>query len=170
MSFKRNQKLLFQSTTLKIQPIPETTKPVPLGVTAGQFNKDDVAKLLSRVNVPNTEPEKRKIQPMEAFTTHMKSTEKQLEQSKEKFDMKQTMSLSSTVTKVREYSVPGVYNAWHVSVDKSGRLWVSDWGGNLVQTDLQGNLLQEIQTNCFLFYNYIFIPLSQKIYPACPQR
>ncbi|XP_022343914.2 uncharacterized protein LOC111136994 [Crassostrea virginica] len=141
-----NQKLLF-SKTLKIQPIPETTKPVPPVFTAGRFNKNDVTKLLGKVNVPNTKPEKRKIQPMEAESTHMKSTEKQLEQSKEKSDMKQTLSLSSSVTKVRQYSVTGVVNARHVSVDKPGRLWVSDGIGNLVQTDLQGNLLQKIQTS-----------------------
>ncbi|XP_078310174.1 uncharacterized protein LOC111135708 [Crassostrea virginica] len=141
-----NQKLMF-SEVLKIQPIPETTKPVPPVFTAGHFNKDDVAKLLGRVNVPNTEHEKRKIQPMEVESTHMKSTEKQLEQSKEKSDMKQTLSLSSSVTKVREYRVPGVVNACHVSGDKSGRLWVSDRKGNLVQTDLQGNQLQKIQTS-----------------------
>nr|XP_022339907.1 uncharacterized protein LOC111134800 isoform X2 [Crassostrea virginica]XP_022339909.1 uncharacterized protein LOC111134800 isoform X2 [Crassostrea virginica]XP_022339910.1 uncharacterized protein LOC111134800 isoform X2 [Crassostrea virginica] len=142
-----NQKLLFQSKTLKIQPIPETTKTVPPVFTAGRFNKDDVTKLLGKVNVPNTKPEKRKIQPMETISTHMKSTEKKLEQSKEKSDMKQTLSLSSSVTKVREYSVPGVNSALHVSVDKSGRLWVSDDTGNFVQTDLQGNQLQKIKTS-----------------------
>nr|XP_022344845.1 tripartite motif-containing protein 2-like [Crassostrea virginica] len=84
---------------------------------------------------------------MEAVTTHMKSTEKQLEQSKEKSHMKQTLSLSSSVTKVRGYSVPDFVNAFHVSVDKSDRLWVSDWNGNLVQTDLQGNQLEKIQTS-----------------------
>ncbi|XP_022339905.2 uncharacterized protein LOC111134799 [Crassostrea virginica] len=142
-----NQKLLFKSKTLKIQPIPETTKPVPPVFVVGQFNKDDVAKLLGKVNVPNKEPENRKIQPMETVTTQLKSTEKQLEQSKEKSDVKQTPSLSSSVTKVRKYSVPGVDNACHVSVDKSDRLWVSDRSGNLVQTDLQGNQLQKIQTS-----------------------
>ncbi|XP_022341563.2 uncharacterized protein LOC111135625 [Crassostrea virginica] len=141
-----NQKILF-SETLKIKTIPETTKPVDPVFTAGQFSKLDVAKLLGRVNVPNAEPEKRKIQPMEAVTTHMKSTEKQLEQSKEKSDVKQTLSLSSSVTKVREYSVLGVGRAWHVSVEKSGRLWVSDHWDNLVQTDLQGKQLQKIQTS-----------------------
>nr|XP_022340409.1 uncharacterized protein LOC111135021 isoform X2 [Crassostrea virginica]XP_022340410.1 uncharacterized protein LOC111135021 isoform X2 [Crassostrea virginica] len=142
-----NQKLLIQSKTLKIQPIPETTKPVPPACIAGQFNRENVSKLLSRVNVPNTEPEKRKIQPMEAVTIHMKSTEKQLEQSKEKSNMKQTLSLSSSVTKVREYSLPGVDIAFHVSVDKSGRFWASDSDGNLVQTDLHENQLQKIQTS-----------------------
>ncbi|XP_078329847.1 uncharacterized protein LOC111113501 isoform X1 [Crassostrea virginica] len=142
-----NQKLL-SSEILKLKTIPETSKPVPPVFTPGQFNRDDVAKLLGRLNVPNTEPEKRKIQPMEAVSTPMKYTEKQMEQSKEKSDMKQTLSLSSSVTKVREYRVPGViYYACHVSVDKSGRLWISDNKGNLVQTDLQGNLLQKIQTS-----------------------
>ncbi|XP_078310241.1 uncharacterized protein LOC111135535 [Crassostrea virginica] len=140
-----NKKLLF-SETLRIKTIPETTRPVPPVFTKGKFSKDDISKLLGRVNVPNIKPEKRKIQPMEAVTTHMKSTEKQLEQSKKKSDMKQTLSLSSSVTKVREYSVPGFYNAFHVSADKSGRLLVSD-GGILVQTDLQGKQLQKIQTS-----------------------
>ncbi|XP_078339394.1 uncharacterized protein LOC111106628 [Crassostrea virginica] len=141
-----NKKLLFTKTS-RIQPIPETTKPVPPVFTAGRFSKNDISELLGKVNVPHTKPQKRKIQPMEAESAHMKSTEKQLEQSKEKSDMKQTLSLSSSVTKVREYSVPGVDNAFHVSVDKSGRLWVSDGHGNLVQTDLQGNLLQKIETS-----------------------
>ncbi|XP_022337720.2 uncharacterized protein LOC111133540 [Crassostrea virginica] len=145
-----NQKLLFKSNTLKIQTIPETTKPVPPVFTAGQFNKNDITKLLGRVNVPNTKKENRKIQPMEAESMHMISTEKQSEQSKEKSDMKQTLSLSSSVTKVREYSVPGIDSTCHVSVDKSGRLWVSDNKGNLVQIDLQGNQLQKIQTSNFL--------------------
>nr|XP_022341351.1 protein PML-like [Crassostrea virginica] len=139
-----NKKLLF-SETLRIKTIPETTRPVPPVFTKGKFSKDDISKLLGSVNVPNIKPEKRKLQPMEAVTTYMKSTEKQLEQTKEKSNMKQTLSLSSSVTKVREYSVPGVDSACHVSVDKSGRLWVSDWS-NLVQTDLQRNPLQKIQT------------------------
>ncbi|XP_078329836.1 uncharacterized protein LOC111114735 isoform X1 [Crassostrea virginica] len=141
-----NQKLL-SSKMLKLNTIPETSKPVPPVFTPGQFNRDDVAKLLGRVNVPNKEPEKRKIQPMEAVSTPMKFTEKQIEQNKEKSDMKPTLSLSSSVTKVREYSVPGVDSAFHVSVGKSGRLWVSENNGNLVQKDLQGKLLQKIKTS-----------------------
>ena len=77
-----------------------TTKPVPPVYTAGRFSKDDVAKFLGRVNVPNTKPEKRKIQPMEAGTTHMKCTEKQLKQITDKTDLKQKLSLSSGVTNV----------------------------------------------------------------------
>ncbi|XP_078329168.1 uncharacterized protein LOC111111283 [Crassostrea virginica] len=143
-----NKKLLF-SKILKIQPIPDTTKPVKPLFTAGQFNRNDIAKLLGKVNVPNAKPEKRQIQPMdsEEFTTHLKSTEKQFEQINEKSNIKPTLSLSSSVTKVREYCVPGVSSVLHVSVDKLERLWVSDSNGNLVQIDLQGNLLQKIQTS-----------------------
>nr|XP_022303865.1 E3 ubiquitin-protein ligase TRIM37-like [Crassostrea virginica] len=143
-----NKKLLF-SKILKIQPIPETTKPVPPVFTAGQFNRNDITNLLGKVNVLNAKPEKRKIQPMdsEAVTTHLKSTEKQFEQSKEKSDMNQTLSQSSPVTKVREYSVPDVNNARHVSVDKLERLLVSDCDGNFVLTDLQGNLPKMINTS-----------------------
>ena len=141
-----NRKLLF-SETLKIKTIPETTKPVAPVFTSGKFSKDDISKLLGIVIVPNTEPEKRKIHPMDAVTTHIKSTEKQLGQSKEKSDMNQTLSLSSSVTKVREYNTPGVDSAFHVSVNKSGRLWVSDSKGNLVQADLQGKQLQKIRTS-----------------------
>ena len=132
------KKLLF-SKILKIQPIPETTKPVPPVFTAGQFNRNDITNLLGKINVPNAKPEKRKIQPMDSkvVTTHLKSTEKQFEQSKQKSDMKQTLSLSSSATKVREYRVPaGVGSVWHVSVDKLKRLWVSDSIGNIVQIDL----------------------------------
>ncbi|XP_078311348.1 uncharacterized protein LOC144618676 [Crassostrea virginica] len=138
-----NQKLLF-SKTLKIEIIPETTKPVSPVYIAGRFNKDDVTKLLSRVNVPSTEPEKREIQPMEAAVlTPTKFSEKRLEQSEYKFDMKQT----SSVEKVREYSVPVVENAVHISVANSGKLWVSDFRGNLLQINLQGKLLKKIQTS-----------------------
>ena len=139
-----NKKLLF-SKILKIQPIQETTKPVPPVFTASPFNRNDITNLLGKINVPIGKPEKRKILPMdsEAFTTHLKSTEKQLKQSEEENDKKQT--LSSSVTKVREYSVRGIGNVWHVSVDKLERLWVSDSNGNLVQIDLQGNLLHKIQ-------------------------
>ena len=118
---------------LKIQNIPETTKPGLPVFSSGQCTKDDVIKLLGKVKLPDTEPEKRTIKPMENASTQS--------------DVKLTLSLSSSVTKVRECSVPGVVSAHHVSVDKSGRLWASDDTGNLVQTDLQGKKLQKIQTS-----------------------
>ncbi|XP_062597973.1 uncharacterized protein LOC134259405 [Saccostrea cucullata] len=63
-----------------------------------------------------------------------------------KSDKKQTLSLSASVTKVREFNVPGVNHVRHVSLDQSDRLWISDFWGNLVQIDLQGNVIQEIET------------------------
>ncbi|XP_052679278.1 E3 ubiquitin-protein ligase TRIM71-like [Crassostrea angulata] len=136
-----------KSENLMIRPIPETSKPVPPVFTAGQYSKEDVAKLLGRITVPNAIPENRKIKPMETASTQLKPTEKQRKQDREKSDVKQTLSRFPSVTKVREYTVPGVDGVNHISLGKSGRLWVSDNIGNLVQTDLQGNQLQKIQTS-----------------------
>ncbi|XP_052685877.1 protein PML-like [Crassostrea angulata] len=132
---------------LKIQSIPETTQLVLPVFTAGQFYKDDVSKLLGSVNFPNTKPYNRRIKPMETASTQLKLTGKQMRRDAEKSDVKQKLSLSSSVTKVREYTVPGVGRVYHISLGKSGRLWFSDDRRNLVQTDLQGNQLQKIQTS-----------------------
>ncbi|XP_052678871.1 tripartite motif-containing protein 5-like [Crassostrea angulata] len=136
-----------KSESFIIRPIPETSKPVLPVFTAGQHSKEDVAKLLGIITVPNNKPENRKIKPMETVSTQLKPTQKQRKQDREKSYVKQTLSLSSSVTKVREYTVPGVRRVFHISLGKSGRLWGSDSSGNLVQTDLQGNQLQKIQTN-----------------------
>uniref|UniRef100_K1PNT3 Tripartite motif-containing protein 2 n=1 Tax=Magallana gigas TaxID=29159 RepID=K1PNT3_MAGGI len=136
-----------KSENLIIRPIPETLKPVLPVFTAGQYSKEDVAKLLGRITVPNIKPENRKIEPMETASIQLKPTGKQRKQDREKSDVKQTLSLSSSVTKVREYTVPVVDSVYHISLGKSGTLWVSDGDGNLVQTDLQGNQLQKIQTS-----------------------
>uniref|UniRef100_K1RWQ6 Tripartite motif-containing protein 2 n=1 Tax=Magallana gigas TaxID=29159 RepID=K1RWQ6_MAGGI len=136
-----------KSESFIIRPIPETSKPVPPVFTVGQHSKEDVAKLLGIITVPNNKPENRKIKPMETVSTQLKPTQKQRKQDREKSYVKQTLSLSSSFTKVREYTVPGVDDVFHISLGKSGRLWVSDGSGNLVQTDLQGNQLQKIQTS-----------------------
>ncbi|XP_065921365.1 E3 ubiquitin-protein ligase TRIM71 isoform X1 [Magallana gigas] len=143
-----NFRVLFSADfdKLKIQSIPETTQPVLPAYTAGQCYKDDVSKLLGSVNFPNIKPDNRRIKPMETASTQLKLTGKQTRRDVEKSDVKPTLSLSSSVTKVREYTVPGVDNVLHISLGKSGRLWASDKSGNLVQTDLQGNMLQKIQT------------------------
>ncbi|XP_062571719.1 uncharacterized protein LOC134233738 [Saccostrea cucullata] len=131
-----------------IRSIPETTKPVIPGFTAGQYNKSDVTKLLGKIHVSNTKAEKRNIRPIESvYNTAMKLTHKQMKEDRKKSDKKQTMSLSASVTKVREFNVPGVDDVHHVSQDQSDRLWISDLYGNLVQTDLQGNVIQKIKTS-----------------------
>ncbi|XP_052677531.1 uncharacterized protein LOC128158639 [Crassostrea angulata] len=142
-----NLTLSLQSKCLVIRPVPETSKPVPPVFSSGQYSKEDVAKLLGRITIPKTKPENRKIKPMEIAATQLKPTRKQRKLDREKSGVKQRLSLSSSVTKVREYTVPGVDSVCHASLGKSGRLWVSDDNGNLVQTDLQGNQLQKIQTS-----------------------
>ncbi|XP_065922246.1 uncharacterized protein [Magallana gigas] len=139
-----NPLILSKPDQLKIKPIPKTIIPVPPVFTAGQYSKKDVSKILGRVTVPDTKPENRKIKPMETASTQFKPTE-QRKQDREKSAMK--LSLSSSVTKVRQYTVPGVDYACHISLGKSGRLWASDDGRSLVQTDLLGNRLQKIQTS-----------------------
>ncbi|XP_052692068.1 uncharacterized protein LOC128170160 [Crassostrea angulata] len=136
-----------KSESFIIRPIPETSRPVPPVFTAGHHSKEDVAKLLGIITVPNNKPENRKIKPMETVSTQLKPTEKQRKQDREKSYVKQTLSLSSSVIKVRKYTVTGVDYVFHISLGKSGRLWGSDSSGNLVQTDLQGNQLQKIQTS-----------------------
>lgn len=49
-------------------------------------------------------------------------------------------TLQSTIT------LSGVDCLFHISLDPSGSIWVSDNVGNLVQTDPQGNLLRKILT------------------------
>ncbi|XP_052685587.1 uncharacterized protein LOC128165251 [Crassostrea angulata] len=143
----QNNPLIFSLVDrLNIQPIPETTKPVPPVFTAGQYSKKDVSKLLGRVTAPDIKPENREIKPMEMASTQLKPTEKQKKQDREKSDMKQTLSLSSSFTEVREYTVPGLSDVNHMSFGKPGRLWGSDHHGRLVQFDLQGNRIQMMQT------------------------
>ncbi|XP_062599250.1 tripartite motif-containing protein 3-like [Saccostrea cucullata] len=147
LSSTETQKLMSEKKP-KIRSIPETTKPVTPGFTAGQYNKNDVTKLLGKIHVPNTKAEKREIRPIESvYNTTMKPTHKQMKEDRKKSDKKQTLSLSASVTKVRKFDVPGVNNVYHVSLDQSDRLWISDNNGNLVQTDLQGNVIQKIKTS-----------------------
>lgn len=106
---------------LQIKPVPATTKPIPPVFAAVEYGKDDVAKLLGRILVPTTKP---------------KNRIKQL-----------VKSLSSMVTRLRDYSVPSVYNVYHVSLGIPDKIWVSDSSGNLVQIDLDMNKLLKIQTS-----------------------
>nr|XP_034312080.1 uncharacterized protein LOC117684375 [Crassostrea gigas] len=135
----------------KVKPL----KPVHPVFTAGQYSKKDDIKLLGRVTVPDTKPEYREIKPMTTASTGLKPTEKQSKEDKEKSDEKQTLPLSSSATKVREYTVPDVNSVCHISLNKSERLWGSDSKGNLVQTDLQGNQLQKIQTSSEYGYHTV---------------
>nr|XP_022315207.1 E3 ubiquitin-protein ligase TRIM71-like [Crassostrea virginica]XP_022315208.1 E3 ubiquitin-protein ligase TRIM71-like [Crassostrea virginica]XP_022315209.1 E3 ubiquitin-protein ligase TRIM71-like [Crassostrea virginica] len=135
-----NPMISTMSGHLTINSIPQTTKPFPPVFTPGQFSEEDVSKLLGTVNASKYKQDNRAIKPMET----LKPTD-QMKQDEKKSDVKQTLSLSSFVTKVKEYT--GVRNAYHISLGKSGSGWVSDDDGNLVQTDLQGNALQKIKTS-----------------------
>ncbi|XP_062595854.1 uncharacterized protein LOC134257227 [Saccostrea cucullata] len=107
---------------LQIKSIPETTKPVTPEFSSAQYNKNDIAKLLGKLIKSDKRAELRRVKPMEIhpIATSMKSTSEQTKQDKHvKSDKKQTLSLSASVTKVREFYVP----------------------------DLQGNVIQKIETS-----------------------
>lgn len=149
MSFDKVQSnpILFSlSEYLKIKPIPETTKPIYPEFTAGQYSKDDFAKLFGQISIPDTKPEKR-IKPLEKLPTQLEPTKKQRRRERGKSISKRTLSLSSSVDIAKEYTVPSVKGAYHLSLDTSGGIWVSDNYGNLVHADLKGNQLQKIQTS-----------------------
>ena len=141
-----NKKLLF-SETMVIKTIPDTLESVIPAFTAGQFNKEDVAKLLGKSHVPDTELKKRKIQPMVTVSTDMPFPDRQSDQSREKSITKPSLFLSSSVTKVKEYRVRSVGSVFHASVDTLGRLWASDHKGKLVHTDQQGKRLLKIKNS-----------------------
>eukprot|EP00105_Crassostrea_gigas_P012198 XP_011428116.1 PREDICTED: tripartite motif-containing protein 2 [Crassostrea gigas] len=150
-----NPLILSLPDQLRIKPIPKTIIPIPPIFTAGQYSKENVTKLLGRITAPDTKPENRKIKPMETASTQLKPTEQHRTQDREKSEIKQKLSLSSYVTKVRQYTVPGVNSVCHISLGQSGRLWASDSEGNLVHTDLQGNQQQKIQTSSLDGYHTV---------------
>ncbi|XP_062616093.1 uncharacterized protein LOC134277802 [Saccostrea cucullata] len=141
------QKLMSEKK-LQIRSIPATTKAVTPGFTAGQYIKSDVTKLLVKIHAPKTKAEKREIRPFESvYNIAMKHTYTQMKEDGKKSDKKLEMPSSASVTKVREFNLPGVWNVHHVAQDPSSRLWISDSECILVQTDLQGNEIQNIKTN-----------------------
>jgi hypothetical protein len=129
----------------EIHPIPETTKLVTPVFTAGQYSKDDVAKLLGKIDIKDTKAEIRKIKPMEIVypSPSVESTSK-LKKEDGQSNVKQTLSLSSSVTKVRQFYIQHISKTSHMSIDKSGRLWASGSDEYLVHTDLHGNQPQVI--------------------------
>lgn len=130
----QNNPILFSfSEHLNIKPMPESKKPVYPVFIAGHYGKDDVVKLLGTVTAPNTKLEIRKIKPIQTKYTHSEKPKKQ--------DGEQI------VTYVNDYSVPGIKRVYHISLDISRRLWVSDDSGIIIQTDLQGNKLHIIKTS-----------------------
>jgi hypothetical protein len=132
-----------------IRSIPQRTKPVTPVFTAGKYSEDDVANLLGKINDEGTKPEMRKPKAAEvvASSTVVQSTVTQKRQDLQKLSEMTTVCLSSAATEFMEIRVPGDIYIHHISIDKSGRLWVSGNEGNLVQIDRYGNELQKIQTS-----------------------
>lgn len=130
-----------------IQPIPVTYKITPPEFIAGHCSEDDVKKLLSKINISCTEPEKRKVKPAERVSTEWGPIEIRKTQCNEICEVTQTLSLPYVLAQVREFKVSGVNNVHHMSLNVLGKGWVSDNIGHLVEIDPQGNQLQGFQTS-----------------------
>lgn len=144
-----NPILCSPSEHFKIKPIPKTTKQIYPEITAGQYSKDDVAKLFGNISSPDTKPEKRRMIPKEILPTQLEPSRKKRKKTRHReiCCKKNPLSLSTSVDIVKEYTVPSVKSSYHISLDESGEIWVSDNYGILVQTDVHGNQLQKIQTS-----------------------
>lgn len=129
--------------------MPEPSKPVPPVYTAGQYSKENVARLLGRIANSIIKAKSRKIKPMEKVYTKLKPlrTNACRKQEKEKCDVKQTQFQPFCVAKIKEWTVLGVENVLHISLDKFFRLWVSDSRGSLVRADLQRNQYLKIRSS-----------------------
>lgn len=124
--------------------MPEPSKPVPPVYTAGQYSKENVARLLGRIANSIIKAKSRKIKPMDNVYTKLKPLMEHAcrKQKKEKCDVKQTLVQPFCVAKIRAWTVPGVENALHIPLDKFVRIWVSDSRGSLVRTDLKRNVYE----------------------------
>ncbi|XP_062618206.1 uncharacterized protein LOC134279807 [Saccostrea cucullata] len=78
---------------------------------------------MGNITFPNIKEERRKVQPLKE--KHSTSY------------LKPTLSLSSSVTEVREFTVPDVDDIFHMSLDQSGRLW----DGDLIFTDIDKKVI-----------------------------
>lgn len=134
-----------------IKPIPEILVPVLPVYTEAQINKYEIIKLLGKVESLATVGEKRNARPRN------KNCRPQAVQDREECNETQTRRMNSrsnklansiySVTKVKDIMIPGISQTYHISLDKSSKLWVSDHSGHLVQTDFHGNLIQKIQVS-----------------------
>ena len=118
---------------------PESLQVIP---DIGQHYVECAIKMLVLLQ----KPKKRKIEPMDTDSKVLKATEKETKQVKEKYEVNETLSLSSFITKVKEFTVPRVCDVFHISLGNSGRVWASINAGSLLQTDLLGNFLEKIKT------------------------
>lgn len=74
-----NPILCSPSEHFKIKPIPKTTKQSYPEITAGQYSKDDVAKLFGNISSSDTKPEKRRMIPKEILPTQLETSKKKPE-------------------------------------------------------------------------------------------
>lgn len=85
---------------------------------AGQYSKNDVAKLITVLNM---------YQRPETQNPHRLNLNGKQKKTERNQIPNKILSLSSSVTKVREYTISDVENIHHISICKPDKVWVSDW-------------------------------------------
>ncbi|XP_061185012.1 uncharacterized protein LOC133193027 [Saccostrea echinata] len=140
----KDPEYLVRNEAEEIKPIPRTLKPAYPTVIAGTFYKADVLRALSKI-VPNVSIEKRNIRRLYSQKTlsHLQFL-KQNQRDMINPRPGKRWKMSNFVTEARGITVQGMKNILHVSKDNANRFWVSEFGGNLVQTDIKGNRLWSI--------------------------
>ncbi|XP_062591864.1 uncharacterized protein LOC134253347 [Saccostrea cucullata] len=128
-----------------IKPIPKTSKPAYPTVIAGNFNKAEVLRALSKI-FPNVSTEERNVRKLFSLKSlpHLQVIKQNQRDIVNPKPCKR-WKMSNFVTEADGITVQGMQSMLHVSKDHAGRLWVSEFGGNLVQTDVQGNRLWSIK-------------------------
>ncbi|XP_062576221.1 uncharacterized protein LOC134281288 [Saccostrea cucullata] len=128
-----------------INSIPKTSKPAYPTVIAGNLNKAEVLKALSKI-FPNVSTEERNVRKLFSLKSlphlqFIKQNQKDMVNSRPCKRWK----MSNFVTEAEGITVQGLKSILHVSKDQADRLWVSEFGGNLVQTDKRGNRLRSMK-------------------------
>ncbi|XP_056004126.1 uncharacterized protein LOC125661060 [Ostrea edulis] len=129
----------------KAEKPPERTQSATPVFTAGQYCKQNAAELLRKSNIQRTKAETREIKSKEKPKAPKSKPKK--ENRRKISDLNQTLPLPYSDTKIRSFNVPLAGTTCHISLDQLGMLWVSDYKGNIVQTDREGNHLQKIKTS-----------------------
>ncbi|XP_061177425.1 uncharacterized protein LOC133186206 [Saccostrea echinata] len=115
----------------------DLTEPGAPEFATGKIIKEEIEKLFGCI-ISCAERKNMKIEDRKFQNSHQPCVSQQLQE--------QSMEISPFMTKVRAIEISGLNAIIHLSPVKSGKFWSSDYGCNLIQSDMLGNILQKIST------------------------
>ncbi|MES1923277.1 hypothetical protein MHBO_004824, partial [Bonamia ostreae] len=110
-----------------------TSVPVLPEFIKGTIAKTELEKQFGKIGLYDPNPQKSK-------KTHILQIS---QPSRPRF----SLACNCNIVKIKETPMPKIRSVHHLSFTPSGEVWVSDDHGNLVLSDLQGNLIQEFSTD-----------------------